>query len=55
MVQMPLTIQVKLTRIGNSLRITVPKDALRALDWKEGDMLEIGIDDCRMTVKRTGS
>lgn len=55
MVQMPLTIQVKLTKIGNSLRITVPKDALRALNWKEGDILEIGLDNHHMIVKKTQS
>lgn len=53
MVQMPLTIQVKLTKIGNSLRITVPKDVARTLDWKEGDILEIGLDNHYMTVKKT--
>lgn len=50
---MPITILVKLTRIGNSLRITVPKDVLRILEWKEGDMLEVGTTDHIMTVKRT--
>lgn len=53
MVQMPLTIQVKLTKIGNSLRITVPKDVARTLNWKEGDILEIGLDNHHMTVKKT--
>jgi antitoxin component of MazEF toxin-antitoxin module len=42
---MPITILVKLTRIGNSLRLTVPKDVLRILEWKEGDMLEVGTAD----------
>lgn len=52
MMKMPLTIEVKLTKIGNSLRITVPKDVLRALNWKEGDMLEIGLSDSVMIVKK---
>jgi len=52
MMKMPLTIEVKLTKIGNSLRITVPKDVLRALSWKEGDMLEVGLTDSTMTVKK---
>lgn len=50
---MPITILVKLTRIGNSLRLTVPRDALRILEWKEGDMLEVGTIDHVMTVKKT--
>ena len=52
MLKMPLTIEVKLTKIGNSLRITVPKDVLRALAWKVGDMLEIGLNDSVMIVKK---
>lgn len=48
----PLTIEVKLTKIGNSLRITIPKDVLRALNWKEGDKLEIGLNDSVMIVKK---
>ncbi len=52
MMKMPLTIEVKLTKIGNSLRITVPKDVLRALSWKEGDRLEIGLSDSAMIVKK---
>jgi AbrB family looped-hinge helix DNA binding protein len=52
MMKMPLTIEVKLTKIGNSLRITVPKDVLRALNWKEGDKLEIGLSDSVMIVKK---
>lgn len=55
MMKMPLTIEVKLTKIGNSLRITVPKDVLRALNWKEGDMLEIGLNDSVMIVKKAAA
>ena len=49
---MPLTIEVKLTKIGNSLRLTVPKDVIRALNWKEGDALEIGLTNSTMTVRK---
>ena len=55
MMKMPLTIEVKLTKIGNSLRITVPKDVLRALNWKEGDKLEIGLNDSVMVVKKAAA
>jgi len=50
---MPLTIKVKLSKMGNSLRMTIPKPVLNALGWKEGDMLEIGITDSSMVVKKT--
>jgi putative addiction module antidote len=49
---MPLTIEVKLTKIGNSLRITVPKEVLKSLSWKAGDMLEVGLTDHSMIVKK---
>ena len=50
--QMPLTIKVKLSKMGNSLRMTIPKPVLETLGWKEGDMLEIGITDSSMLVKK---
>jgi antitoxin component of MazEF toxin-antitoxin module len=50
---MPLTIQVKLNRVGNSLKITVPIEVLRALKWQAGDTLEIGLTDSIMTVKKS--
>jgi len=50
---MPLTIQVKLNRVGNSLKMTIPKEVARALNWKSGDILEIGLDNSHMTVKKT--
>ena len=51
---MPLTITVKLVKIGNSLRVTIPKDVIRTLNWKAGDILEIGSDNSHMTVSKTG-
>jgi len=49
----PLTIRVKLAKMGNSLRMTVPKPVLETLGWKHGDTLEVGITDKAMMVKRT--
>jgi len=50
---MPLTIQVKIFKLGNSLRMTIPIEVVRALNLKAGDFLEIGLDNSHMTVKRT--
>jgi len=50
--QMPLTIKVKLAKMGNSLRMTVPKPVYEALDWKDGDTLEVGITDNSMIVRK---
>jgi len=49
---MPLTIRVKISKIGNSLRMTIPKPVIQALGWKEGDLLEVGITDDSMIVRK---
>ena len=49
---MTLTIEIKIVKIGNSLRITIPKDVARTLGWKEGDILQIGVVDETMTAKK---
>jgi AbrB family looped-hinge helix DNA binding protein len=43
---------VKLAQIGNSLQIAIPEPVLQTLKWHEGDMLEIGIDDGTIAVKK---
>ena len=50
--EMPLTIRVKIAKMGNSLRMTIPVDVARALDFKDGDYVEIGITDSSMIVKK---
>jgi bifunctional DNA-binding transcriptional regulator/antitoxin component of YhaV-PrlF toxin-antitoxin module len=32
----------------------MPKHVVESLKWKGGDMLEIGLDDSRMIVKKKG-
>ena len=49
---MPLTIRVKIAKMGNSLRMTIPVDVARALDLNDGDYVEIGITDSFMIVKK---
>ena len=50
--EMPLTIRVKIAKMGNSLRMTIPVDVARALDLNDGDYVEIGITDSSMIVKK---
>ena len=50
--EMPLTIRVKIAKMGNSLRMTIPVDVARALDLNDGDYVEIGITDSFMIVKK---
>ena len=49
---MPLTIRVKISKIGNSLRMTIPKPVLQTLGWKEGDVLEVGVTNNSMIVRK---
>ena len=50
---MPLTITVKVVKVGNSLRMMIPKEVVRALDIKEGNTLEVGLDNHSIIVKKT--
>ena len=49
---MGLELKVKVVKIGNSLRITIPKEVAESLSLKEGDTVSIGLDDSRMIVRR---
>lgn len=49
---MPFEPKVKLGKVGNSYRVTIPMDMISDLGWKEGDMLRIGMDDSKLTVKK---
>jgi len=51
-VTIPLTIPVKVVKIGNSLRMTIPKPVVEALQIEEGDTLQVGITDGSMIVKK---
>lgn len=39
--------RVKLRRVGSSLVVTIPKDIADALNWQEGDTIEITITGIR--------
>lgn len=54
-VDMRLTIPVKVVKIGNSLRMTIPKPVATALGIQVGDVLEVGLAGGSMTVKRRGA
>jgi antitoxin component of MazEF toxin-antitoxin module len=42
---MPFEPKVKLGKVGNSFKVTIPSDMIIDLGWKEGDMLRIGMED----------
>jgi AbrB family looped-hinge helix DNA binding protein len=51
-VQMPIPFKVKVVKIGNSLRMTIPKQITDYLKIVEGDTLEITVTDSVMTVRK---
>jgi AbrB family looped-hinge helix DNA binding protein len=49
---MPTKFKVKLTKIGNSLRMTIPKPAVDGLGWNEGDSLSLTVTDHEITIRK---
>lgn len=50
--EMPLAIKVKIAKMGNSLRMTIPVDVARTLNLKEGDYVLVGVTNSHMIVKK---
>jgi AbrB family looped-hinge helix DNA binding protein len=51
---MPFEPKVKLGKVGNSFKVTIPSDMIEDLGWKEGDILRIGLDDKRLSIYKEG-
>lgn len=49
---MPFEPKVKLGRVGNSFKVTIPSEMIQDLGWKEGDILRIGLEDSRLTIHK---
>ena len=52
MSEIPITIRVKIAKMGNSVRMTIPKAILETLGWTSGDYVRIGVTDGEMIVKK---
>jgi len=52
MKNMPVPFEVKAVKIGNSIRMTIPKQICSYLKIEEGDTLEITVQDSQMVVKK---
>ena len=51
---MPITFKVKAVKIGNSIRMTIPKEIVEYLEIKEGDILLVSVTDKQIIVKKKG-
>ena len=49
---MPVKFKVKLTKIGNSLRITIPKPVVGSLGLKCGDVLLLTVPDHEIRIRK---
>lgn len=50
---MPFEPKVKLGKVGNSYRVTIPMEMISDLGWKEGDMLRVGMDENKLTIRKS--
>lgn len=49
---MPVPFKVKAVKIGNSIRMTIPKQIVDYLEIGEGDTLEVTVQDHEIVVKK---
>ena len=49
---MPVTFERKLFATSGSLRVNIPLEIVKALDLKEGDTVQIGLNDHQMTLEK---
>lgn len=49
---MPVPFKVKAVKIGNSVRMTIPKQIVEYLKIDEGDTLEVTVQNSEMVVKK---
>jgi putative addiction module antidote len=44
---------MKLSKVGNSLRLTIPKPVVEGLGLKEGDTLILSVSDSEIKVRKS--
>lgn len=49
---MPIFFKIKVVKVGNSLRMTIPKEICEALNIKEGDTLAVTTTNGEILVKK---
>jgi AbrB family looped-hinge helix DNA binding protein len=53
-IEMPVRFKLKLSKVGNSLRLTIPKPVAESLDLEEGDMLLLSVYGHKISVRKQG-
>ena len=49
---MPIEFEVKVVEVGNSLRIAIPVEILRAMGIQKGDMLLMTTNDSQIVIRK---
>ena len=49
---LPITIEVKVVKVGNSLRIVIPAPVKKKMGIEEGDTVELALEGETMIVKK---
>jgi putative addiction module antidote len=53
-IQMPIELRMRLSKVGNSLRLTIPKPVVDSLGLKKGDILVLSVWDHEIRVRKQG-
>jgi AbrB family looped-hinge helix DNA binding protein len=51
---MPVKFKMKLSKVGNSLRVTIPKPVVDGLELEEGDILVLSVSGDEISVRKPG-
>ncbi len=51
---MPIDLERKLSMVGNSLKISIPKEIVDVLKLKPGDVLKINTTDSKIIMEKKG-
>lgn len=49
---MPVEFEVSLVQVGNSLRVTIPKEVVKAMGLKKGDKLGLVLTDSQIRLRK---
>ena len=49
---MPIQFEMSVVKVGNSLRMTIPKEIVKAMNLEKGDTLLVGMNNGDMIVKK---
>jgi len=49
---MPVKFELSVMQVGNSIRVTIPKEVAKHLDLKKGDVVQMWVDNSHIIVEK---